>query len=112
MIEKNTTAAKRFFKAVKTFSENAKGWDSNVIWHEVKPDEILDATLIAQRVYKRRGEFLAIMAAAGIDSVDQEMAQKTIALPSYAKLIQLKHSTGYETDSELREDFAPIWDNE
>lgn len=112
MIERNTTAAKRFFKEVKIFSENAKGWDTDVIWHEVRPDEVLDPTLIAQRVYKRRDEFLAVMAAAGIDSVDQAIEQKTIALPSFTKLISLKHQTGLETEAELRENFGPLWEED
>lgn len=112
MIDKDTTAAKRFFKAIKQFSDKAKGWDTDVKWYFIKPDEKWDATLIAQRVYGRRDEFLAVMAAAGIDSVDQEIKQKRIALPIYSKLIEIKHKCGFETNADLREDFAPIWKDE
>lgn len=111
-IDKNTTAAAAFWKAVRDYSESAKTWDSNAIFYETKPDEKRDFTLVSQRVYGNRNEFLAVMAAAGVDSIDMELTQKKIVLPSAALLLQIKRSTGFESDFDLREDFGPIWKEE
>lgn len=108
-IDKDTTAAAAFWKAVRDYSESAQPWDSNAVFYETKPDEKRDFTLVSQRVYHNRKEFLAVMAAAGIDSVDMELTQKKIVLPSAALLLQIKRETGFESDSDLREDYAPLW---
>lgn len=108
-IDKDTRAAAAFWREIKRFSENAKPWDSDVRFYEIKPDEVLDPTKVSQRVYGRRDEFLAVMAAAGADTVDQPLAQKKIALPTEGALLRIKRSTGFETRADLRENFGPVW---
>ncbi|MBL8473791.1 MAG: hypothetical protein JNM98_18520 [Rhodocyclaceae bacterium] len=108
-LDVNTTAAAAFYRAVRDFAESAKEWDTSVIWYETKPDEMFDVTLVSRRVYGRRDELLAVMAAAGLDTVDQPLPQKRIALPNDGALIRIKRSTGFESIADLREGFAPIW---
>lgn len=64
MSDIDSQAAKDFYKAVRTFSERTKLWQS-AIFHEVLLDEVWDATLVSQRVYGTRDEFLTVMAVAG-----------------------------------------------
>ncbi|WP_321946588.1 hypothetical protein [Paraburkholderia sp. J10-1] len=77
------------------------GW-SPAIRYFTKPDERFDITLIAQRVYSDRSEFMAIFAAAGLDTVEQEVPEQLLTLPTYAQLQTIKRQTGYLTDAEQR----------
>lgn len=109
MLDKDTRAAKSFYREVRKFAESAKPWDATAIFYETKPDEMYDLTLVSQRVYGRRDEFLAVMAAAGLDTVDQPLPQKRIVLPNEGKLIDIKRRSGFESIDDLREDYAPTW---
>ena len=106
-----TTAAGAFFRLCRTFSEKAKPWDTDVIWYETKPDEKYDLTLISSRVYGRRCEHLAVMAALGLDNCWQAVPQKRIALPNESRLAAMKRRSGFESIDELRDanGGAPIW---
>lgn len=108
MIDKNSVAAKDFYKEIRRFSERTKPWQV-AIFYEIKPDEVFDLTLVSQRVYGRRDEYLAVMAAAGLDMVDQPIPQKRIVLPTEGQLYAIKRSTGFESISANRKDFTPIW---
>jgi hypothetical protein len=68
--------------------------------YDTKPDERYDLTLIAYRVYGNRNEFMAILAAAGLDSVEQVIPEQTLYLPTLSQLHSIKRSTGYLTDAE------------
>lgn len=111
MTDKNTTAAKDFYKEVRTFAERTKTWQT-AIFYQIKPDEKHDVTLISARVYGRRDEYLAVMAAAGIDTIDQPIPQKMIVLPTEGQLYAIKRRTGFESIASLRENFAPTWAEE
>lgn len=108
-IDTDTRAAGAFFREVRRFSEAANPWDTNAVFYETKPDEMWDVTLVSKRVYGRRDEFLAVMAAAGLDSLDQPLPQKRIVLPSANELTRIKRRTGFESQSGLRKDGAPVW---
>lgn len=108
MIDKESTAAKNFYKAIRLFSERTKPWDIHISY-ETKPDEARDLTLVSQRVYGRRDEFLVIMAAAGLDMVDQELPQKRLTLPTEAQLYAIKRRTGFESKADSRFSFSPTW---
>lgn len=110
MLDKNTAAAAAFWRVVHNFSQNVRAWDIGVIWHEIKPDEVLDPTLISRRVYGRPDEYLAVMAAAAMCNLDTPMLQKKIALPNEAQLLALKRRAGFESMAQLRENFAPVWE--
>ncbi|MCM1128961.1 MAG: hypothetical protein NC211_03655 [Alistipes senegalensis] len=109
MLDKNTRAAKSFYREVRKFSESAKPWDNNVVWYETRPDEMYDITLVSSRVYGRRDEYLAVMAAAGLDTAYQPLKQKRLALPNDRMLLSIKRRTGFESIASLREDGQPIW---
>lgn len=108
-LEQDTRAAAAFWREVRKFSENAKPWTPDAIFYQVKPDEAYDFTLVSKRVYGKRSEFLAVMAAASVDSVDCELKQKTLVLPSLVRLNYIKRLTGFESDPELRYQFSPTW---
>lgn len=61
MIDTDTCAAGAFVREVRSFSDRIRPWDV-AIRHHVLPDEVRDPTLVSQRVYGRRDEFLAVMA--------------------------------------------------
>jgi len=109
MLDQDPRAAKSFYLEVRKFAENVKPWDSTAIFYETRPDERYDLTLVSKRVYGRRDEFLAVMAAAGIDTVDSPLAQKRIALPNEGQLLAIKRRTGFESIAALRENGAPTW---
>lgn len=109
MLDQDTRAAKSFYREVRKFAENIKAWDTAAIFYETKPDEALDLTLVSERVYGRRDEYLAVMAAAGLDSLDQPLPQKRIALPNEGQLIAIKRRVSFESIAEYRENGAPIW---
>ena len=102
-------AAASFYREVRKFVLTAKPWASGIREYHTKPDEIYDLSLVSRRVYGRRDEYLAVMAAAGIDSFDQPLTQRTIYLPTEAVLTKLKRKTGFESRAEFREKDAPIW---
>lgn len=107
-LDKNTQAARSFWREVQAWVAAVKPWDS-VIYYDIKPDERHDFTLVSQRVYGRRCEYLAVMASAGVDSVDEPMEQKRIALPNEEQLRQLKFRSGFESRHEYRRNGEPTW---
>ncbi|ALK30853.1 hypothetical protein [Burkholderia plantarii] len=109
MLDKDTRAAKSFYREVRKFAETAKAWDTAAIFYETRPDEAFDLTLVSRRVYGRRDEFLAVMAAAGLDSAFQPLPQKRIVLPNEGRLLAIKRRTGFESIADYREDYAPTW---
>jgi hypothetical protein len=108
MTDIDSQAAKNLYREVRSFSERTKGWET-AIFHDVLPDELWDATLVSQRVYGRRDEFLVVMAAAGVDSVDQPLPQRQIVLPTEGQLYAIKRRAGFESLDDYREDGKPTW---
>jgi len=109
MLDQDTRAAKSFYREVRKFAETAKPWDTSAIFYEVKAGEVNDLTLVSQRVYGRRDEFLAVMAAAGLDYVYQPLPQKRLVLPNQVQLIAIKRRTGFESIAAYRDKGAPTW---
>jgi hypothetical protein len=103
-----STAAKDFFKEVRLFAERTKPWQT-AIFYFTKPDENWDLTLVSERVYGRRDEYMTIMAAAGLDMVDQELTQRQLVLPTDEQLYAIKRRCGFESIAAYREDFKPVW---
>ena len=104
----NTQAAKDFYKEIRLFSERVKPWQP-AVFYDITIDEAWDATLISRRVYGNPHEFLAIMAAAGLDSVDQALKQQRIALPTPSQLYAIKRKTGFESQPDYLENGQPTW---
>lgn len=107
-IDKNSQAARVFFKKLSNFVQSAKAWDE-VVTYEIKPDERVNAPLISHRVYGTHDEFLVIMACAKIDSFDDDIQQGQLILPNLNKLAQLKRESGFESIEANRRDGAPRW---
>ena len=107
-IDKNSTAARNFYKEIRQFSERTKLWEV-AIFYDTKPDEVYDVSLVSQRVYGRRDEYLAVMASAGLDMVDQPLTQRRLVLPTEGQLYAIKRKTGFESIADNRENFAPVW---
>ena len=107
-LDNDSSAAKRLYAAVRVFSARARNWQV-VIRHDVTPDEQRDPTLISRRVYGRPDEYLVVMASAGIDSVDQEIPQTQLVLPTEPQLYKIKRDTGFESIAEYRQNGAPTW---
>jgi len=109
MLDQDTRAAKSFYREVRKFAEMTKAWDTSAIFYETKPDEMLDLTLVSQRVYGRRDEFLAVMAAAGLATVYQPLPQMRLTLPNEGQLLAIKRRTNFESIADNRENYAPTW---
>lgn len=101
-LDNDTRAAKDFFREVRQFAERAQVWDAGTVWYETMPDERFDLSLVSARVYGRRDEFLAVMAAAGLDGFDQPLTERVIVLPNDLRLAQIKRATGFESIAALR----------
>jgi hypothetical protein len=99
MYSPSSTAA--FVKAVRAFSVQTPDW-ADAIRYFTKPDERFDITLIADRVYGDRGQYLAIFAAAGMDTLEQQLPEQRLVLPTTGQLMLIKRQTGYLTDAEQR----------
>lgn len=112
MIDRDTRAAKAFYRELYRFAETTRPWDTTAIFYETLPDEQWDLTLVSERVYGRRDEYLAVMAAAGLDSVDQPLPQKRLVLPNEGQLHAIKRRTGFESMADYRENHAPTWAEE
>lgn len=89
----------RYYRAVRQFALTEPVWSSVRVSYFTKPDERWDLTLVSQRVYGNRDEYLAVMAAAGLDRLDQELTERELILPSRARLAQIKAATGYATSA-------------
>ena len=83
-----------FYREVRAFAVKTKVFET-AIRYSTKPDEAWDLTLVSQRVYGNRYEALTIMAAAGLDRVDQELKQQSLVLPTPSQLISIKKKCGY-----------------
>lgn len=86
-------ANSRLYAAVRNFSVSTPIW-AEQIRHEVMPDERYDLTLVSQRVYGNRDEFLAVMAAAGLDRVNSPLEQQVLVLPTIQQLDAMKKKVG------------------
>lgn len=100
-IEKNTASVAAFYRLVRDFAERTPVW-AQAIRYQTKPDERWDMTLISRRVYSRVDEFIAVMASAGLDSVEQEVPEQLLVLPTEAQLREMKQVAGYVNDPEAR----------
>ena len=110
MSDQDNAAARRLFEAVQRFSRSVTAWSGDAIYHDVKPDEQRDPTLISRRAYGRRDEYLVVLAACGLDTCDQVIPQQTIRLPTEAKLLAIKRAVGCETIADYRGDGGvPTW---
>lgn len=114
MLDTNTSAAAAFYRLVREFSDSANKspWRSGVIWHQVTPDEAHDLMLAARRAYGRSTEWVTVFAAAGLSHPDDPLKQQRLALPGEGALIAIKQRSGFESNPDYRQGFAPTWAGE
>lgn len=93
--------ASTFYREVRQFALTAPSWEP-AIRYFTKPDERWDLTLVAQRVYGSRDEYLTVMAAAGLDRVNQELTERELVLPTMDRLAVLKARCGYQSTQVVR----------
>lgn len=108
MIDNDTSAAKNFYKLIREFVDSVQPWDT-VRYYYTKPDEVYDLSLVSQRVYGNRDEFLAVLAASGLSSFDEPLTQRKLTLPTASQLYAIKRQSGFESIANLRDNFAPVW---
>ena len=107
-MDQDPRAAKSFYRDVRKFAQITKPWQAQITY-ETKPDEVMDITLVSQRVYGRRDEVLAVMAAAGLDTADQPLTQRRLVLPTEGQLYAMKRRAGFESIAAYRENGAATW---
>ena len=100
------TAAAELVADVREFAQRTPRWAEHVAY-ESKPDERLDPTLIARRVYGSRSDFLVVAAAAGLDSVERTLKEQTLILPTPRQLRTLKQNLGVASNTFERAGAAP-----
>jgi len=93
------TATAAFVRAIRKFAVQTPVWSDAVRYHS-KPDERLDLTLVAQRVYGDRSLYLVPFAAAGLDTLEQVLPEQLLVMPTTAQLATIKKQTGYLSDAE------------
>lgn len=81
------------YKRIRQFALETPDWATAIRYHS-KPDEKHDLTLIARRVYGLPNEWPVIMAAAGLQSVDEPLNEQLLVLPTLAQLQTLKRELG------------------
>lgn len=86
-------ANSRFYRLVRQFAVSTPVW-GNAIRYAVNPDEVYNLPLVSKRVYGNFDESLTIMAAAGLNNLDQPLPQQTLVLPTPDQLQALKVQAG------------------
>jgi hypothetical protein len=95
------TAAAELVRRVREFAQTQPVW-AECILYETKPDEEYNIPLASQRIYGRRTEYLAVLAAAGLDTVEQALTPRSLVLPTDRQLAILKALAGFVDDPFLR----------
>ena len=80
-------------RRIRQFALETPSWATAIRYHS-KPDEKHDLTLIARRVYGLPNEWPVIMAAAGLQSVDEPLNEQLLVLPTLTQLQTLKRELG------------------
>ena len=83
----------RLYALIRSLAQTTPSWATAIRYHS-KPDEKHDLTLIARRVYGLPNEWPVIMAAAGLQSVDEPLNEQLLVLPTLSQLQTLKRELG------------------
>ncbi|WP_313453360.1 hypothetical protein [Stutzerimonas nitrititolerans] len=89
--------ASKFYRAVREFAVTEPTWSTARLVIQTLPSERRDLTLVSQRVYGNRDEFLAVMAAAGLTRFDDILNEQQLVLPTRERLAQIKQQTGFKS---------------
>jgi len=94
LVIEQQNAVMKFYLLIRQFVLNAKPW-TQAFRYQTKVDERYDMTLVSQRVYGHREEFIAVQAAANLDSTEQLLEEQLLILPSAEELHEIKTRSGY-----------------
>lgn len=89
----------RFYREVRLFAVTEPSYSSSRQVVRTYPNERYDLSLVARRVYGDPSETLAIMAAAGLATVDAELKEQDLVLPTSEHLRYLKEKCGLSTET-------------
>lgn len=92
---------RHYVRLVRDWVLKVKPW-TPAIRYQTLPDERWDMTLTSARVYSNREDFIAVLASAGLDTVEQELEQQLLVLPPPQVLQALKYQAGYVSRSHRR----------
>ena len=94
LVIEQQNAVMKFYLLIRQFVLDAKPW-TQVFRYQTKVDERYDMTLVSQRVYGCREEFIAVQASANLDSTEQFLEEQLLILPSPEDLQEIKVRSGY-----------------
>lgn len=80
-------------RRIRQFALETPDWATAIRYHS-KPDERYELTLVSRRVYSTPNEWYIIMAAAGLQSVDEPLNEQLLVLPTLSQLQTLKRELG------------------
>lgn len=80
-------------RRIRQFALQTPFWATAIRYH-TKPDERFDLSLVARRVYGLPNEWPVIMAAAGLQSVDEPLNEQLLVLPTLSQLHTLNREIG------------------
>jgi len=87
----------RFYHEVRKFALNEPSYSSRRQVVRSLPSERFHIPMMALRVYGDATEVLVIRAAAGLSTVDSELVEQDIVLPTREHLVYLKQRSGIVT---------------
>lgn len=93
----NEQSRNTLFMLVRKFAQQTPAWGA-AIRYDTLPDERSDLTLVSKRVYGTRSESLVIQAAAGLDTPESPMSERTLVLPTPDQLRTMKIRAGYDAN--------------
>lgn len=85
------------FGLVRQFAQQTPSWGA-AIRYDTMPDERCNLPLVSKRVYGTWDESLVIQAAAGLDSPELAMSERTLVLPTLDQLRSMKLRAGFDAD--------------
>lgn len=85
------------FGLVRQFAQQTPAWGA-ALRYDTLPDERYDLTLVSKRVYGVRSESLVIQAAAGLDTPESPLMERTLVLPTPDQLRAMKLRAGYDAN--------------
>ncbi|MEY2875814.1 MAG: hypothetical protein RLZZ373_3185 [Pseudomonadota bacterium] len=84
------------FLAIRRFADSTPPWGA-AIRYRTTPGDRLDLMGVSGRVYGTPGEWMAIQAAAGLDSPELPLPEMELILPTPTQLAAMKAAAGYTT---------------
>lgn len=94
VIENNTASVAILYRLARDFAAKTPVWGT-ALRVQTTPEMRWDMTLVSRAAYGRVDEFIVVMAAAGLDSVEQEIKEQLLVLPTEAQLRDMKASAGF-----------------